>query len=79
MKSNRNQYGSARIVYRKYNKLDARFQYRLTGTGVSYRWYWSFSYVVLKCYLCGTDKELICINQASQLMCSCKTQNNKAI
>ena len=41
-----------------------RFQYHQTGTGVSYRWYWSFTYVVLECYLCGTGKELICINQA---------------
>ena len=45
-----------------YNKLDARSQYRFlyhpTGTGVSYRWYLSFTYVVLECYLCGTDKEL---------------------
>ena len=57
-----------------YNKLDTcsqyRFQYHPTGTGVSYRWYWSFTYVVLECYLCGTGKGLICINQASQLMCS---------
>ena len=33
------------IMY--YNKLDARFQYRfqyrLSDTGVSYRWYWSFT------------------------------------
>ena len=47
-----------------YNKLDARsqyrFQYHLTCTGVSYRWYWSFTYVVLECYSCGTGKELIC-------------------
>ena len=47
-----------------------RFQYHLTGTGVYLRWYWSFTYVVLECYLCGTGKELICINQAFQLMCS---------
>ena len=45
-------------------------EFHIGGTGVSYRWYWSFTYVVLECYSCGTGKELICINQAFQLMSS---------
>ena len=34
-------------------------EFHIGGTGVSYRWYWSFTYVVLECYLCGTGKELV--------------------
>ena len=45
-------------------------EFHIGGTGVSLMWYWSVTYVVLECYLCGTGKGLICINQASQLMCS---------
>ena len=51
------------VTIEDYNKLDARSQFRSqyhpTGTGVSYRWYWSFTYVVLECYLCCTGKELV--------------------
>ena len=56
-------YKSLKIPFTQVERSDDneyRFQYRLTGTGVSYRWYWSFTYVVLECYSCGTGKELIC-------------------
>ena len=34
------------------------FWYRITGTGVSIGWYWSFKQLTLQWYLCGTDKIL---------------------